>query len=233
MMKMHVFRQHFCNGSWRFLFLICCLLGLFCIPVTAADVSFEAEFGDVINLHGVSYTGNTIYLFMTGPGLPANGVTLTDVSQRADQGKFTQVDVNSDQEWSMKWYTHRIENEIDPGTYIVYASTEPVDKSNLGGSSTYQTLEVYFKKSTTQRVSGGSGTTYTLNPEEHTSVMMPAIVGTTSTPTPEPTTELPTPAQTPEPTTLPAPVPTTKAPIPPAIVLLALTFGAGLISLRH
>ena len=230
-MKMHVFRKYLRSGSWQFLFLICGLLGLFCIPVMAADVSYEAEFGDVINLHGVSYTGNTIYLFMTGPGLPVNGVTLTDVSQRADQGMFTQVDVNSDQEWSMKWYTHRIENQIDPGTYIVYASTEPVDKSNLGGSSTYQTLEVHFKKSTTQRVSGGSGTTYTLNPEEHTSVMMPAIVGTTSTPTPDPTIESPT--QTPEPTTLPTPVPTTKASIPPTFILLALIAGAGVISLRH
>lgn len=232
-MKMHVSRKQFCSGSWRFLFLICGLLGLFCIPVTAADVSYEAEFGDVINLHGVSYTGNTIYLFMTGPGLPENGVTLTDVSQRADQGMFTQVDVNSDQEWSMKWYTHRIENEIDPGTYIVYASTEPVDKSNLGGSSTYQTLEVHFKKSTTQRVSGGSGTTYTLNPEEHTSVKMPAIVGTTSTPTPEPTTEPPTPAQTPHPTTLPTPVPTTKAPISLPLTLLSVIAAASLLVLRQ
>ena len=55
-------------------------------PVSAADASIEAELGDTLNLHGLSYTGNSVYLFMTGPGLPENGVTLTDVSQLADQG---------------------------------------------------------------------------------------------------------------------------------------------------
>lgn len=222
-MKMYYFPINSCTCTCLFLIVTCCLSGLLVTPGMAADASIEAELGDAININGVSYTGNTIYLFMTGPGLPANGVTLTDVSQRADQGKFTQVDVNSNQEWSMKWYTHRIESEIDPGTYIVYASTEPVDKSNLGGTSTYKTLEVYFKESTTQRVSGGSGTTYTLNPEEHTSVMIPAIVA--ATPTPAPTT-LPTSEPTPLPTTIP---PTTKAALPPVTALLAGILGAGAV----
>ena len=51
---------------------------------------------------------------MTGPGLPANGVTLTDTSKQADQGNFNMIDVDNNQEWSMKWNTARIQNSIDP-----------------------------------------------------------------------------------------------------------------------
>lgn len=59
------------------------LFVIFCsgIPaVSAADASYVGELGDTIALHGVSYTGTQVFLFMTGPNLPANGVTLTDVT---------------------------------------------------------------------------------------------------------------------------------------------------------
>jgi hypothetical protein len=189
----------------------------------AADLNLEAELGDTINLHGVSYVGDRVYLFMTGPGLPENGVMLTDVSQRADQGHFTLIDLNN-QEWSMKWNTARIQNEIDPGTYTVYVSNEPVDKAHLGGSNTYKTLEVFLKESTTERVSISSGTSYTLNPEEHTSVVQAPTLALMS-PTPTPTTP---------PTTLSATMPPTTAPTPgasllPLTALFAGVLGAGLI----
>ena len=48
-------------------------------PVSAASGTIEASMGDTINLHGVSYTGDHIYLFLTGPNLPANGVPLNDL----------------------------------------------------------------------------------------------------------------------------------------------------------
>ena len=92
------------------------------LPVNGADANIEAELGDTLTLHGVSSSGSSVYLFMTGPGLPENGVTLTDVSQRADQGKFTQIDLDSNQEWTYRWDTSRIENEIKAGTYL---STSP------------------------------------------------------------------------------------------------------------
>ncbi len=194
------------------------------LSVSAADANIEAELGDTLNLHGVSYTSSSVYLFMTGPGLPENGVTLTDVTQRADRGKFTQIDLDSKQEWAYRWNTARIENEINEGTYLVYVTTEPVDKAHLGGSSTYKTLEVYLKKSTTSRVSIGSGTSYTLNPEMHSSDPVPAL--DISSPTPTYTPILP-PLTTP-PTAAPAtPLPTTKASLPPAPVFLAVLLGAG------
>ena len=195
------------------------------LPVSAADANIEAELGDTLNLHGVSYTSSSVYLFMTGPGLPENGVTLTDVTQRADRGKFTQIDLDSKQEWSYRWNTARIENEIKEGTYLVYVTTEPVDKAHLGGSSSYKTLEVFFKKSTTSRVSISSGTSYTLNPEMHSSDPVPSLVITSPTPTSTPIL--------PPPTAAPAtPLPTTKASLPPAPVLLAVLLGAGAVILK-
>ena len=195
------------------------------LPVSAADANIEADLGDTLNLHGVSYTGTSVYLFMTGPGLPENGVTLTDVTQRADQGKFTQVDLDSNQEWSYRWNTARIENEINAGTYLVYVTNEPVDKAHLGGSNSYKTLEVYLKESTSSRVSVSGGTSYTLNPEMHSSVQAPtlAITSPTSTLT----------LQTTPPTAVPSiPRPTTKAPLPPAPVFLAVLLVAGAAVLK-
>ncbi|HVP95553.1 hypothetical protein [Methanoregula sp.] len=124
---------------------------------SAADVYVTGYLGDVINLHGYSYRGTQVYLFMTGPGLPADGVTLTDVTQRADQGQFTIVDLDSSQQWWFNWDTSRIWNEINPGTYTVYVSTEPVDYSHLGSSDTYKTLSVYLQDPGTRK--GGSSTT--------------------------------------------------------------------------
>jgi hypothetical protein len=194
------------------------------LPVSAADSNIEAELGDTLNLHGVSYTGSSVYLFMTGPGLPENGVTLTDVTQRADRGKFTQIDLDSNQEWSYRWNTARIDNQINAGTYLVYVTNEPVDKAHLSGSSSYKTLEVYLKDSTTSQVSVDSGATYTLSPEMHSSVQVPTLAITspipTSTPTPTPMTTQPTAAPV-------TPVPTKKAPLPLTPVFLAVLLGAG------
>jgi hypothetical protein len=194
-------------------------------PVSAADANYEAELGDTLNLNGVSYTGSSVYLFMTGPGLPENGVTLTDLTQRADQGKFTQIDLDSKQMWSFSWNTARIENSIKAGgTFLVYVSIAPVDKAHLGGSSSYKTLQVYLKKSTTSQVASSSEATYTLNPEMHYSDPVPALEINSPTPT---STPISPPLTTP-PTAVPAtPQPTTKATLPSALVFLAVLLGSG------
>jgi len=170
------------------LFLICLYPVLLIMPVSAADTEIEAYLGDTVTISGASYISDRIYLFFTGPGLPANGVTLTDTSQRADQGQFTIVDVGSDQLWSMRWDTSRISSSIEPGTYIVYATTEPVDKAHLGGTSTYKTLEVWLQDPHTSKVSISGGTSYTLNPERHSSSSneVPTLVFPSATPTPSP-----------------------------------------------
>jgi len=196
------------------------------LPVFAADANIEAELGDTLTLHGISYKGSSVYLFMTGPDLPVNGVSLTDVSQRADKGNFNRIDLDSNQEWTFRWNTARIENAIKAGTYLVYVTNEPVDKAHLGGSDSYKTLQVDFKKSTTSKVSISSGSTYTLKPEMHESVEAPTLVITSPTPTPTPVTTPPTPA----PTTL---LPTTKASLPPALVFLGVLLGGGATVLKR
>jgi hypothetical protein len=189
----------------------------------------------VIDLQGYSYHGTQVFLFMTGPGLPADGVTLTDVSQRADQGQFTIIDLDSSQHWSFKWDTSRIWNDIDPGTYLVYVSTEPVDYSHLGGSDTYKTLSVYLKDPGTRTGTGGS-TSYSLNPEKHVStpeVTLPAVqsvaITTPTVPTPvtQPTTLVP-----PVVSTSAAAMTPTQAAVPPITAIFAVLGGTGLILYR-
>ena len=131
-----------------FLCMASCLL---VAGACAADVYYTGYLGDVIDLQGYCYHGTQVFLFMTGPGLPTDGVTLTDVSQRADQGQFTIIDLDSSQHWSFKWDTSRIWNDIDPrnlsclrihGTRRLLAS---------GRERTYKTLSVYLKDPGTAR----------------------------------------------------------------------------------
>jgi hypothetical protein len=154
--------------------IILCFLCLIVSPGSAADIDMEGYLGETITLHGFSYVGDSVYLFLTGPGLPENGVTLTNTDLRADQGQFTVVGVDDNQEWSYTWKTSRIANEIDYGTYIVYVSNEPVDKAHLGGTSSYKTLKIFLKDSGVSKVSIDDGTSYTLKPEEHVSTPRPA-----------------------------------------------------------
>jgi hypothetical protein len=208
--------------------IILCLLCLIVSPGFAADIDMEGYLGETITLHGFSYVGNSVYLFLTGPGLPDNGVTLTNTDLRADQGQFTVVGVDDNQEWSYTWKTSRIANEIDYGTYIVYVTNEPVDKAHLGGTSSYKTLKIFLKDSGVSKVSIDDGTSYTLKPEEHVSTPRPApsmnITNTTPAVTlPPPATAIPvTPVQT--------TVPATRAGAGPWVAVTALICGVCLVS---
>ena len=209
--------------------LCCFLFGTIISGVDAADATYEGYLGDTIDLQGVSYTGTSVYLFMTGPGLPENGVTLTDVTERADQGHFTIVDLDSDQHWSMKWNTARIENEIDPGTYTVYVVTEPLDKSQLAGDN-YQTLSVYLRDGGPD--TGTAISSYTMNPERHISTIKPTpqpsatevtVAATTST-APLPTSQVPEEAHPPS---------TTRAGTLPVTAILSIAVLYGIIRLYN
>jgi hypothetical protein len=202
--------------------LLCLIPGLLITAALGADASYEGYLGDTITLHGPSYVSKEVYLFMTGPGLPENGVTLTDTTQRADRGQFTMVDVDSNQQWSMTWKTSRIENQIDPGTYTVYVVTDPVDKSQIAGHS-YQTLSVYLKDPGTSQGSVSGGTSYSLNPEKHVETV-------TSPPTAAPTVATPTPAVTTMPT---SPVPVSSATTTPkaSLSVIAVIAGIGMVGL--
>jgi hypothetical protein len=173
-MIMHLFPIHSRITAGVVIFLLCLAPCLLVSIAAAADIEMEGYLGETITLHGVSYVGDSVYLFLTGPGLPANGVTLTNTDLRADQDQFTVVGVDENQEWTYVWKTSRISSEIDPGTYIVYVTNEPADLAHLGGSNRYKTLSVFLKDSGASKVSISAGKSYTLNPEEHISTPHPA-----------------------------------------------------------
>ena len=212
-------------------FLVCLYPVLFVMPVSAADVEIDAYMGDIVTISGVSYVSNTMYLFLTGPGLPQNGVMLTSPTKRADQGEFNIVDVGSDQTWSFRWDTNRVSSYLDPGTYTVYATSEPVDKAHLGGSGSYKTVDVWLKDSHTSKVSISGGASYTLNPEKLSSksTVVPTLVFTSATPSPTPETV--TTNVTPAPQT--TATPPTKTALLPVTSLLAVLVGVAFVILRN
>jgi hypothetical protein len=210
------------------LILVVLAFGLLVAPAGAADIEMEGYLGETIIFHGFSYVGDSVYLFLTGPGLPENGVTLTDISQRADQGHFTVVNVDDNQEWTYTWKTSRIDSEIDPGTYIVYVTNKPADLSHLGSESSYKTFSVFLKDSGVSKVSIGAQHVYTRTTEESVTTPSPAPSMTISSATPAATIPLPleTVAATPEQPT----VPTTRAGTGSSVAVTALLCCVCLIS---
>ena len=111
--------------------------------VSAAGI--VAYTGDTVPLSGYSPTSNYVYLFLTGPNLPSNGVQLNDITKRADQGHFTQVPVDGDGHWSYKWGTNNVNGRLDAGTYTVWVVDSPADRSHLVNAE-YRTLSVSLGK---------------------------------------------------------------------------------------
>ncbi|MDD1687817.1 hypothetical protein [Methanoregula sp.] len=217
---------------FRSLLLLACLSTVLLVAAVSGygySKDYEGYLGETIALNGVSYNSDTIYLFMTGPGLPENGVTLTDTSQLAANGDFTTIGVNSDQTWSYKWDTMRLDDQIDPGTYTVYAVNAPVDKSNLDGHS-YQTLSVYLKDGMLAKDRVSVGTKYTLNLAADDPVT--TVTTVTTPPTSPPTTIVTeTTIKTEVPT--PSPTPAKKSPLLPFAALLATAIAGSFCILRR
>lgn len=120
---------------WVLPVLVLALLGFFS-PVSG----ISSTLGSTIPLSGYASGTNAVYLFLTGPNLPSNGVSLDNVNQRADEGYFTQVDVISGK-WSYSWNTQNL--GLDYGTYTVWVVDSPVDRSHLAGAD-YGTISVTF-----------------------------------------------------------------------------------------
>jgi len=123
-------------------------LALACILLIAsasAAPGIQASLGDIIPLSGYSYGSQTVYLFITGPNLPVNGVALDDITKRADQGRFTRVQVDGDDHWSYRWGTANIGGRLDGGTYTVWVVNGPNDRSRLNEAD-YRTIAVTLGK---------------------------------------------------------------------------------------
>jgi hypothetical protein len=230
-MIMHLFptRSRFISGI--VILILCVALFLLVFPATAADIDTEGYLGETFTLHGYSYVSDSVYLFMTGPGLPANGVTLTDTSLRADQGHFTVVDVDENQEWTYTWKTTRIEPQIDPGTYIVYVTNKPADRSHLGDENSYRTYSFYLKDSGGSKISISAQHVYTISPEDHISTLLPVPSVNLTCATSAPITPSPIPTTIPQ-----QQAPTTRAgtgPLAAAIALICCVLLIPILKSRH
>jgi hypothetical protein len=118
---------------------------LFLAGNAAASPGIQVAMGDDVSLSGYATSGPYVYLFLTGPNLPVNGVALHDISRRADQGGFTRVSVDGDDHWSYTWHTGSIGGRLDEGTYTIWVVSGPNDRSRLAWAD-YRTLSVTLGK---------------------------------------------------------------------------------------
>ncbi|HVP95857.1 PEGA domain-containing protein [Methanoregula sp.] len=124
-----------CRVIWAGLLLCVLLAG----AVSAGSI--QSYIGDTVKLSGYCYTSQTVYLFLTGPNLPANGVALDNINYPADQGGFTQVSVDSNNHWEYDWGTGATGGRLDAGTYTVWAVDGPNSLANLNEAQ-YSTISV-------------------------------------------------------------------------------------------
>jgi PGF-CTERM protein len=108
--------------------------------------------GETIKLTGTNTDSDNVYLYLVGPNLATNGVSLTDVGIKSvndNVATFKQVSVNTDNTWSFKWDTSSLNTSqamtLDAGTYTVYAAAQPEVKDSLTNIQ-YSTASVVLKK---------------------------------------------------------------------------------------
>ena len=78
------------------------------VSVEQGAVTIVYSTGEEIIFSGTNTDSATTYLFVTGPGLAANGVRLDDVAipgVTEDAGTFTRVEVELDDTWEYRWGT--------------------------------------------------------------------------------------------------------------------------------
>lgn len=118
---------------------------LFLSGSAVAYAGIQSYSGDEITISGSATSGPNVYLFLTGPNLPVNGVALHDITKRADQGGFTVVSVDGDDRWTYHWNTGSINGKLDDGTYTIWVVSGPNDRSRLAKAD-YRTISVTLGK---------------------------------------------------------------------------------------
>ena len=120
--------------------------------VAAGDQAYYLD--QEVLLSGTNSETDKVYLFITGPNLPANGGLMTDpmtpVCPTCIPPVFTSTSVLDDNTWEYAWQTMGQCSEagcsdLDAGTYTIYAVATPDDKATLAGKQ-YSTVSVIIKK---------------------------------------------------------------------------------------
>lgn len=125
------------------IFFAACLLVL--TTGVSASGGIQTYLGDTVPLSGYSYGSPWVYLFLTGPNLPVNGVALNNINLRADEGSFTRVQLDGMDHWSYKWNTANTGGRLDEGTYMIWVVNGPNDRSRLAQAD-YSTISVTLQK---------------------------------------------------------------------------------------
>jgi PKD repeat protein len=136
--------------------------------VYAGDGSYF--FGERIRFSGTNTESGTTYLFLKGPGLPAEGAQIASPDPRNNPvvngapATFGQATVPADHTWRYDWYTYE-DIPLDEGPYQVYASAYPADYNNLVGGA-FADVNIDFEwpyiTASANRATGPIGTVFTL-----------------------------------------------------------------------
>jgi hypothetical protein len=112
------------------------------VGIAAAETR-TAAIGERVSLSGKAVGEDTVYLFMTGPGVPSAGSRMDSSVSPVVSGNpdtFTQVPVD-DGYWNYSWNTARVSGGLAEGDYTIYAATEPVSARDLSGVP-YSDIEI-------------------------------------------------------------------------------------------
>jgi PGF-CTERM protein len=126
------------------------------VTITAAGTG-TYYIGEEITLEGTCTESDDVYLFLTGPNLPSNGVNLTEIGAvvDTDAATFTTEVVEVDDTWSYKWNTGELRRSLDAGGYTIYAVSRPRDKEHLSYAQ-YDTISIQLRSGFISATSSGA-----------------------------------------------------------------------------
>jgi len=138
------------------------------VRVEEGDVTITASgtgvyyIGEEITLSGTCTEGldDKVYLFMTGPNLAKDGVSLVDLEpvENKNATTFKTVEIEADDTWSYKWNTAdlvKTGRSLDAGGYTIWAVSKPRWKDDLSNAN-YATTSVHLNTAFLTATSSGA-----------------------------------------------------------------------------
>jgi hypothetical protein len=128
------------------------------LAMTVPASAITVPLGDTLQLSGSAPGADTVFLFLTGPNLPANGVRLDDISIPVVTGvpsTFVRRPVAGDGSWEYSWITRTAGGVPDAGTYTVYAVTTPTGRKDLSDRYSFAVISVTLTRPTLYAVTSG------------------------------------------------------------------------------
>jgi hypothetical protein len=147
-------------------FLLLIIVAVLAVLLPASAQTVSVPIGDTLPLSGTAPGADTVYLFLTGPNLPPNGLKLDDISVPVITGvpsTFVQVPVAADDTWKYSWSTRTRGGVLDAGIYTVFVVTSPTGRLDLSGRDTYAVIAVDLTRPTLTIIPNG-GLTITSEP---------------------------------------------------------------------